>query len=41
MENTDFRTNIGNEAELFASLKDNLWNSVQDRFQNHQGFGSG
>lgn len=37
MEKTDFRTNLGNEAELFASLKDNLWNSVQDRFQNHKG----
>lgn len=37
MERTDFCTNIGNEAELFASLKDNLWNSVQDRFQNHKG----
>lgn len=36
MDKTDFRTNVANEAELFGSLKENLWNSVKDRIQNHK-----
>lgn len=36
MDKPDFRTNVANEVELFGSLKDNLWNSVQDRVANHK-----
>lgn len=36
MDRTDFQTKVANETELFTSLKDNLWNSVQDRVQNHK-----
>ncbi len=34
---TDFQTHMKQEAELFGSLKDNLWHEVADRVQNHKG----
>lgn len=32
----DFQTHVKQEAELFGSLKDNLWHEVTDRVQNHK-----
>lgn len=32
----DFNTHVKQEAELFGSLKDNLWHEVTDRVQNHK-----
>ena len=32
----DFQTHMKQEAELYGSLKDNLWHEITDRVQNHK-----